>query len=98
MTLPVLDRAVFAGGLTQIAQLCGAYVRKTGQTGQTDQSIDNAHGFGATPGQKLTSCDPKLASAHQKLTSRTVQRLGPGAQVIGSRLRTSRPSGGAPQP
>jgi hypothetical protein len=84
MTLPVLDRAVFAAGLTQIAQLCGTYVRKTGQTGQTDQSVENPHGFGATPGQKLSSCDPKLASAHQKLASGTVQQPNPRAQCVGS--------------
>jgi hypothetical protein len=62
MTLSALDRAVLARRLAQVAQLRETYVPKTGQTGQTGQRIENARKFGASPGQKLTSCHPKLTN------------------------------------
>ncbi|MCE3248736.1 MAG: hypothetical protein K0R41_2561, partial [Geminicoccaceae bacterium] len=80
MTLPALDRALATGRLAQIAQPKETYVPKTGQTGQTGQRIENALRFGATPGQKLISRHPKLASAYQKRASGTVQQPNPAAQ------------------
>jgi hypothetical protein len=73
MNLPALDRAVLVRRLAQIAQLRGTYVPKTGQTGQTDQRIENAEEFDAPRGQKLPS-------RHLKLTSGTVHQAHSGAR------------------
>jgi hypothetical protein len=93
MTLQALDRAVLVRRLAQIVQLRGAYVPKTGQTGQTDQRTEDAWKFGAAPGQKLTSPDPKL-------TTGTAQQPNRCVQVVGAHLEDTdaRTSGGAPQP
>ena len=82
MNLPALDRAVLARRLAQVAQLRETYVPKTGQTGQPRQCIENAWKFGATPGQKLTSRHPKLASPYQKPASGTVQQPNPAAHGV----------------
>ena len=95
MTLRALDRAVATGRLAQIAQPEETYVPKTGRTGQTGQFIENAWGFGASSGQKPTSRHPKLASAHQKPASGTVQQPNPAAQDVRTPIDSAyaRPSG-----
>jgi hypothetical protein len=95
MTLPALDRAVATGRLAQIAQLKETYVPKTGQTGQTGQRIENAWRFGATPGQKLISRHPKLASAYQKPAGGTGQQPNPAAQEVRTPIGSAyvRPNG-----
>jgi hypothetical protein len=95
MTLPALDRAVATGRLAQIAQLKETYVPKTGQTGQTGQRIEKAWKIGTSPGQKLTSRPPKLASAYQKPASGTVQQPNPAAQDIRTPIDSAyaRPNG-----
>jgi hypothetical protein len=95
MTLPALDRAVLARRLAQVAQLGETYVPKTGQTGQTGQRIENARKFSATPGHKLTSRDPKLASPYQKPASGTVQQPNPAAQDVRTPIDSAyaRPNG-----
>jgi hypothetical protein len=99
MNLPALDRAVLVGGLAQVAQLGETYIPKTGQTGQTGQRIKKAWKFGATPGQKLTSRDPKLTSANQKPASGTVQQPNPAARDVRTPIDSAyaRPNG-MPQP
>ncbi|MCC2663874.1 MAG: hypothetical protein K0S81_2299 [Rhodospirillales bacterium] len=91
MTLPTLDRAGATGRLAQIAQLKETYVPKTGQTGQTGQSTENASKIGTSPGQKLTSRHPKLASAYQKRASGTVQQPNPAAQEVRTRIDSAYP-------
>jgi hypothetical protein len=95
MTLPALDRAVATGRLAQIAHLKGTCVLKTGRTGQTGQRIEDAWKSGAAPGQKLTSRHPKLASAHQKPASGTVQQPNPAAQDVRTPIDSAyaRPNG-----
>ena len=95
MNLPELDRAVLARSLAQVARLGETYVPKTGQTGQTGQRIENAWRFGATPGQKLTSRPPKLASAYQKPAGGTVQQPNPAVQDVRTRIDSAyvRPKG-----
>jgi hypothetical protein len=95
MTLPTLDRAVRGGGLAQIAQLQGTYDSKTDQTAQTDQRIEDAWRFGATPGQKLIGRHPKLASAYHKPAGGTVQQPNPAAQDVRTPIDSAyaRPNG-----
>jgi hypothetical protein len=90
MIPPALGRAVLVGRLARISHPQGAYVPKTGQTGQTAQPIENPWEFDTPPGQKPTS-------PHQKLTSGTAQRPNSGVQV-GAPLDCAypRPSDGAP--
>ena len=82
MNLPALDRAVLARRLAQVAQLGETCVPKTGQTGHAGQRIEKPRKFGATPGQKLTSRPPELASASRKPVSGTGQQPNPDAQVV----------------
>jgi hypothetical protein len=91
MILPAFDCARLGCSLAQIEQLAGPYDSKTDQTAQTDQRLETAGQFSRLLSAELTRRDLKL-------TSRTVQRLHSDVQVIGSPLRTPRPSGGAQQP
>ena len=95
MTLLAFERAVATGRLAQIVQLEETYVPKTGQPGQTGQLLENPWESDALPGQKLTRCGSKLASAHQKPASALVQQPDPAAGDVHAPidLARTRPAG-----
>jgi hypothetical protein len=94
MNAAALNRAVLTDGLAQIAQVMGTYHFTTDQTAQSDQRIEFAEQFGAPPGSKSTSRDPKLTSESTRHPPLCV--AGVGAAPLDS--TDAYTSDGAPQP